>query len=172
MTEDNLNTNNIFDRILERTINITGILACALLLFSWLSVCAEVIFRYFLDRPILWVVEVTEYILVQITFLASAWLLNREGHVSVDLLVSNLNENLRTKFDLVTSIIGAIVCLILTFGGIVATWNVFQENFIIPKQLGIPKYIVMIVIPIGCFLLFCQFLRRFRFAWLKSRHGQ
>jgi TRAP-type C4-dicarboxylate transport system permease small subunit len=169
MTEKTITKAQRFDQILEKIISITGILACALLLFSWLSVCTEVFFRYFLGRPLVWVVEVTEYILVQITFLASAWLLNREGHVSVDLLVSNLNEQLRAQFHLVSSIIGALICLILTYGGIVATWGAFQENFIIPKQLGMPKYLVMLVIPLGCFLLFCQFIRRFLNVWVKKQ---
>ena len=155
----------IFDRVLDRIINYTSYLACALFLFSWLSVCAEVFFRYFLGRPIVWVVEVTEYILVQIAFLSSAWALRSEAHVSVDLVVSRLNPRVRAFVHLMTSITGALVCVILTYWGTVATWGAFRDNLIIPKQIGMPKYLVMIVIPLGCFLLFCQFIRRIRGAW-------
>ena len=155
----------IFDRVLDRIINCTSYLAFALFLFSWLSVCTEVFCRYFLGRPIVWVVEVTEYILVQIAFLASAWALRSETHVSVDLVVSRLNPQIRAFVHLMTSVLGALVCVILTYWGAVATWGAFRDNLIIPKQLGMPKYLVMIVIPLGCFLLLCQFIRRIRTAW-------
>ncbi|MFH1124000.1 MAG: TRAP transporter small permease [Pseudomonadota bacterium] len=154
-----------FDHILDWIITFTSYVAGALLIFSWLSVCTEVICRYFLGRPIVWVVEVTEYILVQITFLGSAWLLKREGHVSVDLVVSHLSPKIRSFFLLITSMAGTLICLILTCWGAVATWGAYRDHLIIPKQLGMPKYLVMIVIPIGCFLLSCQFLRRIRGAW-------
>ena len=154
-----------FDRILDRIIDYSSYLACALFVFSWLSVCAEVLRRYFLNRPILWVVEVTEYILVQIAFLAAAWALRNEAHVSVDVVVSHFNEKVQAFLHFMTSIIGTLVCLILTYWGSVATWGAFRENLIIPKQIGMPKYLVMMVIPIGFFLLFCQFIRRTRAAW-------
>jgi len=154
-----------FDRALDRIITYTSYLACALFLFSWLSVCAEVLCRYFLNRPIVWVVEVTEYILVQIAFLAGAWALKNEAHVSVDIVVSHLSEKARAILHFMTSITGTLVCLILTCWGAVAVWGAFRENLIIPKQIGMPKYLVMIVIPLGCFLLFCQFVRRTRGAW-------
>lgn len=160
---------NRFDRILDRTIDYTSYLACALFLFSWLSVCTEVLCRYFLNRPMVWVVEVTEYILVQIAFLASAWALKNEAHVSVDVVVSHLNKKIRAFLHIMTSITGALACLILACWGSVATWGAFRDNLIIPKQIGMPKYLVMIVIPLGCFLLFCQFIRRIRAAWCDWR---
>lgn len=153
------------DRFLDRIIDYTSYLAVALFLFSWLSVCLEVLRRYFLNRPILWVVEVTEYILVQIAFLAAAWALRNEAHVSVDVVVSHFNEKVQAFLHFMTSIIGALVCLILTYYGTVATWGAYRDNLIIPKQMGMPKYLVMMVIPIGCFLLFGQFIRRTRDAW-------
>ncbi|MBW1801650.1 MAG: TRAP transporter small permease [Deltaproteobacteria bacterium] len=156
---------SILDRVLDRIIAYTSYLACALFLFSWLSVCTEVLCRYFLNRPIVWVVEVTEYILVQIAFLAGAWALKNEAHVSVDLVVSHLNKKVRAFIYMMTSLTGTIVCMLLTCWGSVAVWGAFRDNLIIPKQIGMPKYLVMIVIPLGCFLLFCQFIRRTRGAW-------
>ena len=147
---------HIFDRVLD----VTAYIAFALLVFSWLSVCAEVLFRYFLRSPIIWVVEVTEYILVQITFLGSAWLLKKEGHVSVDVVTSHLSPKPRTFLHVITSFICAGMFLIFTWWGTVATWGVYRDQLYIPKQVGMPKFLVMIVIPLGSLLLAVQFFRR------------
>ena len=140
-------------------------LGCALFVFSWLSVCAEVIFRYFLGRPLIWVVEITEYILVQVTFLGGAWLLKREGHVSVDLVISALKPKTRALVHLITSTLGILICLILTWYSWVATLGTFRQGLIMQKQIGMPKYLVMAVIPLGSFFLLSQFIRRTRTAF-------
>ena len=155
----------LFDRILD----ITAYIAFGLLIFSWFSVCAEVIFRYFLRQPIIWVVEVTEYIIVQITFLGSAWLLRREGHVTVDVVTSHFGKKTQTLFLMVTSAVCFMMFLILTWWGTIATWGAYREHLYIPKQLGMPKFLVMLVIPVGSLLLAGQFLKRTRSAFLTWR---
>lgn len=149
---------------ISRTVDIlitwSSYLACVLLVFSWLSVCAEVIGRYFLNRPIPWVVEVTEYILVQITFLGAAWLLRKEGHVSVDILTSHMKPTTRYRLLSITSFMGFLITSVVTIWGVIAVSGAYRDDLIIPKQLGTPKYLVMIVIPVGSLLLAAQFLRR------------
>jgi TRAP-type C4-dicarboxylate transport system permease small subunit len=161
MTKDH----QLFDRILD----VTAYIAFGLLLFSWFSVCAEVIFRYFLRQPIIWVVEVTEYIIVQITFLGSAWLLRREGHVTVDVVTSHFSRKNQTFILMTTSAICVAMFLTITWWGAVATWGAYRENLYIPKQLGMPKFLVMLVIPLGSLLLAGQFLKRTRSALLTWR---
>ena len=146
----------IFDRIIDAS----AYIAFGLLIFSWFSVCAEVVFRYFLRQPIIWVVEVTEYIMVQITFVGSAWLLRKEGHVTVDVVTSRLSKRNQSLFLAVTSAICFVTFVMITWWAIVATWGAYREHLYIPKQLGMPKFLVMLVIPFGSFMLAGQFLRR------------
>ena len=148
-------------RIIDRVIDIALYLAFAMIIFSLFSVCAEVILRYFLLKPIKWVVEVNEYLLIWITFLATAWLLKMERHVVIDLFTGRLNARKRALFGVISSCIGAPICLILAWAGVVATWGVFQEGTIVYwSVIDAPKYAVVSVIPLGCFLLFLQFIRR------------
>ncbi len=156
-------------RIFDIVINVSAYITFGLLIFSWLSVCAEVIFRYFLRQPLIWVVEVTEYIIVHITFLGSAWLLKREKHVVMDVVTSRLNKKARTFLLIITSIICSIIFLILTWWGIVATVGAYKERLFVPKQLEMPKFLVMIVIPFGCFMLACEFIRKTHSAILMWR---
>ena len=159
---------NVFDRIVD----LTGYITIGLLIFSWGSVCAEVICRYFLKQPIIWVVEVSEYIMVHITFIGSAWLLKRGGHVSVDVVTSHLDSKVRTLLLMITSTICTLMFLVLTWYATVATWGAYREHLVVPKQMGMPKYLVMVVIPFGCLMLAVQFMKRTNgamSAWRSSR---
>jgi TRAP-type C4-dicarboxylate transport system permease small subunit len=76
----------IFDKVL----NIFAFLAGLMVIFMVLAIPYSVIMRYFFLKPPEWVIQTCEYMLLWLTFLASAWLLRDEGHVSVDHL-PNLN---------------------------------------------------------------------------------
>ena len=101
---------DFFDRILDYL----AIVAMVLIVGNMLLVVVEVVMRYFFDKPVVWVIEITQYALVFMTFLATAWLLKREGHVIMDLIVNRLNEKGRHIANMITSFIAALVCLIIT----------------------------------------------------------
>ena len=65
---------SFFDRIIV----LMSIVAGILLVFAMLIISGAVFSRYFLNRPIGWVIEISEYIILFITFLVAAWLLKLE----------------------------------------------------------------------------------------------
>lgn len=152
----------------EGVIGIGALVASILLTFALLSVCLEVILRYFLGQPTIWVVEITEYILLFITFLGAAWVLKREGHVKVDLISNRLNSRAQTFLETVTSIISAIVCLVLAWYTAQLTWDYFQRNVEVIAVFKVPKAPILAIIPLGYFLLFIQFIRRSHGFWVKT----
>lgn len=147
---------NAFDRILQ----ILPWLMSGILAFVWLSVCAEVIMRYLLHRPIFWVVEVSEYALGYITFLGAAWVLKKEKHARIDFVISRLNQGRQAFLEFSTSIVATIACLLLTAFGVRATWDTFLEGELRASLLTPPVWITLIVVPIGALLLTVQFIRR------------
>ena len=150
-----------FDRLIDSLVY----LACGLLVFALTAVSVEIIFRYFLNRPSIWVAEITEYILLYITFLGTAWLLRREGHVKIDLLLSRLKPKTQAWFNIIISVIGAIMCLLLVWYSARETLVFFQRGVLTPTVLALPKAPIILIIPIGSFLLFIQFLRRAQGYW-------
>jgi C4-dicarboxylate transporter DctQ subunit len=146
----------IFDQIL----NALAFVASILIILAAVSVCIEIVARYFFNHPQIWVVETTEYSLLFITFLGTAWLQREEGHVKVDLLLSRLNPRTQITVNIVTSIACAIIFSIITWYGVKTTWSYFQLNYHLPTILSPPQYIIIAIIPLGSFLLFIQFLRR------------
>lgn len=146
--------------VLDRTNDLFAIMACVLLTFMMLSVSAEVVMRYLFNRPLGWVVEISEISLLYITFLGVAWLLKRERHVKMDILVTRLKPRVQALLNVFGSIIGVAVCWVLTWYGAQVTWSHFQRGLFEPTILEIPNVYVLWVIPVGSFLFFTQFLRR------------
>jgi C4-dicarboxylate transporter DctQ subunit len=151
---------NRFLDIFDRIINVMTFLAGMLLVFIMLSVCMEVILRSFINRPQIWVTEVTECLLLYITFLGTAWLLREEGHVKVDVILDRLKPKAVALMGIISSLIGLFVSLILTIYGLGVTWSYFQRGIYTPTAMEIPVFAILAIIPIGSLMLFIQFLRR------------
>ena len=150
------NATSIFDRIT----NLFAFLAGALIILAMISVVADVTKRSLTGSSIVGVMEITEYSLVWITFLGTTWLLRKEKHVVMDLVINRLNQKTQSMVNLITSILCIIVCFILTWYGIEVTWEYFQQGYVRTSPL-MPLYApLLVIIPIGSFLLIIQFLRR------------
>jgi TRAP-type C4-dicarboxylate transport system permease small subunit len=150
-----------FDRIIEGMAIVAGLL----LLFMMFSICYEVILRYFHFRPPTWVTEISEYILLYVTFLGAPWVLREEGHVKVDVVVSRFPLRTQRTFDMTASIIGVAVCAILVWFGAETTWDLYKRGIPVIKALEVPKFLLLGVIPFGSFFLIIQFLRRAHRFW-------
>ncbi len=135
-------------------------LAGLLMMFSLITVCIDVVMRYFFNRPTGWVLQFSEYILLYIPFLAAAFVLREESHIRIDIVLNRLTEKARSLINMVTSLLSCIVLAILTYYGTYITIDFYQRNVPTLKYLKIPEFLVIMVIPIGCFLFSIQFIRR------------
>lgn len=146
----------VFDRILDGLALIAGVL----LAFASLSVGAVIFSRYFLNRPLGWMIEIDEYILLHLAFLLAPWVLKKEAHVRMDVVIEHMPPRIQLTSNVVGSILGAMVCMVLTWFGTKVTWHLYQSGTLTPTYLEIPKFPLTIVIPFGSFLFMIQFLRR------------
>ena len=146
----------IFDRILDVTVVIAGII----LIYMMLSVCVDVVMRYFFNLPTIWVVEIAAYCLLFMTFLVAAWVLKREGHVKIELILDRMRPSGQNLLNGITSIIAAIIFLVITWYGAKITWNLYQTNFIVNTVLMPPKFVIIFIIPLGTLLFSIQLVRR------------
>ncbi len=147
-------------RILDKIIESFSFLAGVILAFILLSVCLEVLMRYFLNRPLQWVVELTEYALLFITFLGTAWLLKREGHIKVDVFLTLFSPKTQAGLKIFSSLIGIIVSFSLVWYGFEVSWEHFKDGIYNITVLEFPKAPLLAIIPIGSLILLFQFIRR------------
>ena len=147
-----------FSRVAEKGENILAGAAMMVLGLIIFSVCLEIIMRYFFNRPLSWVVELTEYGLLYITFLGAAWLLRTGGHVRVDIIVNFMSERWRKRCAVFSSAVGLVVSLVLTVFGVVVTYDHLVRGIYKPTILEFPTGVVLAVVPLGSLFLSARFL--------------
>jgi len=158
--------NHIFDRSLSAT----AIMAGVLIIFLMMGTLAEVISRYFFNSPIPWMLEVLAYSLVWITFLGVAWLLKREGHVNMDVFLVRFKPRTRCLVNIITSALGVLVCAVLVWSTAENLRFYIEVGHLQQTERYFPTAPIFVIIPIGSFLLFIQFLRR-TYGYVASWRG-
>jgi len=148
-------------RILSACEGVCAAGATLLFVAITVAICAEVLLRYGFNSPIAWVVELSEYALLWITFLGASYVLRHGGHVRVDILLQYLSPAALRVCGMVSAASCALTSLVILVFGIDATWTAYQRGAYKPTGIDVPTWIVLIVIPIGALLLLLRFARLF-----------
>jgi C4-dicarboxylate transporter DctQ subunit len=150
-----------FEVVFDFILDLFAGLAAILIVILMVGVTAQVCMTYFLNRPVIWVIEIAQYCLVFITFLGSPWVLKHRGHVMMDLWVERLGVGMEARVRGLTSIIGMITCLIVTWYGVRVGWDYFQISFTYSDSdlIRVPAYLLVSVIPVSAFLMSIEFFR-------------
>jgi len=146
-------------RLFDRTLDVGAFSGSVLLIFIMLSTCYAILARYFGYTQI-WQSEIAEYCMLYITFLGTAWLLRREGHVKMDMVVNALSAKARAVLGIITSIIGSGMALAIVIVGFQVTFNSFLKGSFQSTPLLTPTFLIQMIIPIGSIFLCIQFMRR------------
>lgn len=147
----------VFDRIVD----VFGFLSGVLIVLLMLLVCYDVVMRYWFRAPTGWLVELCEYMLLYITFLGTTWILRADTHIRMDIVISHLSRRTQRILEIITSAMGAISCSFLTVYAAKSTWYHFGKATLVIQTLSFPKWTLLVIIPVGSFLLAVQFVRRF-----------
>jgi TRAP-type C4-dicarboxylate transport system permease small subunit len=163
-----MNNKGIFDWILDICAYIAGVLFGFVVIIKF----SDIFLRYFLNRPLTWDVEITEYILFSMAFLGAAWLLRDGGHVRIDILDNILSQRNKNYLHILHTTVGALVCVILGLMSFVAAIYCYRDGLKVTKIYTIGKHYFIFLISFGFFLLFAEFLRQFasNFRKLKDKN--
>jgi TRAP-type mannitol/chloroaromatic compound transport system permease small subunit len=151
-------------------INILAICAGVVTFGVMVLVSVDVIMRYYLNRPLENVFEITGHSLVFMTFLAAPWVLKIDQHVKMEGLLSWFSEKDQCFINFITSLLGVIICLVLFVFGFEGTWDYYERGLWFPGGARIPQYPILSIIVIAYFFLMLQFLRR-AYGYLKRWRG-
>jgi len=150
------------DSILDRLNSVMAWIAALAIIFMMFAISYAVMMRYVWNKPVPWIVEISSYLMLYITFLGTAWLQRKGGHVEVDLFTGRLKPRVRAAFKTITSLGGAVVGFILAWKGSLVTVDYFQRDVTAIGILNTPQFLLMGIIPIGGFLLLVEFLLQAR----------
>lgn len=137
---------------------ICAIIAAGLLFGIAAIVCFEVLGRALGAPSRLWVIEVSEYALLFITFLGAPYLLELNRHVVMDLLISGMSRRQRQITQLVNALIGTLVCLVLTYIGVQVVLDQLELGTREVTVMRPHSWWITAAMPIGTGLMAVQFL--------------
>jgi len=150
------------DSLLDRLNSVMAWIAALAIIFMMFAISYAVMMRYVWNKPVPWIVEISSYLMLYITFLGTAWLQRKGGHVEVDLFTGRLKPRVRAAFKTITALGGAVVGFILAWKGSLVTVDYFQRDVTAIGILNTPQFLLMGIIPIGGFLLLVEFLLQAR----------
>ena len=148
-------------RVMNVVLTTSAVLAGFLLLFLTFIIAYTIFARFVGISGPVWAVQFTEYAMLWMALLGAAWVLQRQKHVSVDLITGRLSTRVRAYFDLAHGIMGMAVCGVLCWYGTIVTWGQWQRGVVDIQVVDTPKYLILIIIPVGFLFLIAQFLRQF-----------
>jgi C4-dicarboxylate transporter DctQ subunit len=144
----------------DRFNQVLAAIACTMMVLITLAICAEIFTRSFLDISNPWLVELSEITLLYLTFLAAAWVLGKDRHVSIDLFVGYMSARVAKIVQFVLSWVAALACFIVCWFGILTVIDQFQNDIREPTIMAPLTFWITAVVPFGLFLLGFQFVRR------------
>jgi TRAP-type C4-dicarboxylate transport system permease small subunit len=147
---------NCFDKVIDALATLAGVL----IMLTVFLVCGDISIKLTFGRSLPWVAEIVEHSLLWLTFLGTTWVLKRNRHIKMDMVVDQLNPRHQSFLNLITSFLGAIVCLIIAWYSARVTWQHFQSGYKLLTIMDTPSALINFIIPVGFFLLTIQFVRR------------
>lgn len=125
----------------------------------------DVVCRYALNSPTDWAVDISEYMMVSLPMLAAAYLLQNDGHISLGIVIDHFNPKTRMMVNFITSIVGLLACIVLTWQSGGATWDLLENGVKVMRPLAVPKWTVWAVLPLGSLMVSIAFVQRVYRFW-------
>jgi TRAP-type mannitol/chloroaromatic compound transport system permease small subunit len=145
------------DRINEKT----GKAVSYLILFMVGVILYEIFVRYLFNSPTIWVHETSQMIYGAYVILLGGYVLQREGHVNVDILYHRFKPRTRAVINLFTWLLFFYFCGMLFLKGGEMAWDSFKVLETEPTVFGPPVYPIKMMIPLGALLILLQGLAKF-----------
>jgi TRAP-type transport system small permease protein len=109
-----------------------------------------------------WVVELTEYSLPVATLLVAPWLLHRNEHVRLDVLLTLLPKKISLLLERSADVLGILICAVFVWFSVALILDSARLGSMVVKTLAIPEWWQYALIPVSFSLLAVEFARRLR----------
>ena len=109
-----------------------------------------------------WVVELTEYSLPVATLLVAPYLLYRNEHVRLDVVLVLLPKRISLFLERSADVLGMMICAIFVWYGAKLIMDSARLGSMVVKTLAIPEWWQYALVPVSFTLLAIEFARRLR----------
>lgn len=133
-------------------------IAGILILLTTAMTFYEVISRSFFHKPTSWATELSIYAIIGSCFLGSAYAVRTYSHITVDLLINNVNDRMKTLLAYLTNSLGLVFSVIFTIYSYMHVVKTFHLHVTSASLLRIPMYLPESLLVIGGVLMCIAFI--------------
>ena len=144
---------------LDKLTDLLAILAGFYLVWIFLAIIFQVVARSIFFYGSSHIFTFIEYGLLYITMAGAPWLVREKGHVYIELLTAAVPDEVRPHLSRVVVLLVTVICLIITYYGIEVTIRAFVRDEMDMRSLDMPRWMLMISMPICFGLMSIHFLR-------------
>jgi TRAP-type C4-dicarboxylate transport system permease small subunit len=149
-------------KLYELTIRTLAYLAALVLGAMALLVTLDVVLRNVGAGGLPWVNEVSEYSLPIATLLVAPWLLHRNEHVRLDVLLASLPRKVSRALERAADVFGMAICAIFVWYSVRLIVDSARLGSMVVKTLTVPEWWQYALVPVCFGLLAVEFARRLR----------
>ncbi|HZN99755.1 MAG TPA: TRAP transporter small permease [Burkholderiales bacterium] len=127
-----------------------------------LLVTLDVVLRNVGLGTVAWVNEVSEYSLPVATLLIAPWLLHRNEHVRLDVVLASIPKTLARALERCCDVVGIAICAVFIWYSVRLILDSSRLGSMVVKTLAIPEWWQYALMPVCFSLLAVEFARRLR----------
>lgn len=116
-----------------------------------LLVAVQVFCRYVLNSSLFWSEELARYMMVWLSFLGATVAYYRHLHPGVDTIITRMSKPKQRLSRLCVHCVSLSIAIIMFVSGTQFAWFVRMQ---VSPALSIPKWIILVIIPLSGLLLF------------------
>jgi TRAP-type C4-dicarboxylate transport system permease small subunit len=150
------------DKVSSGTNKVFIFIASVMMAGLMIIVCVDLTLRYVFNSPLIWGTEVTEILLLYITFLGAAQVFREDSHVVVDIFLVSGGPRRRKILGLISCTLVGIVSAVLVTYGFSASYNHYVRGVFNPTIIETPIALIIVIIPLGCVPLLLEALLKVR----------
>ncbi|WP_019414809.1 TRAP transporter small permease [Paenisporosarcina sp. TG20] len=139
-------------------IRIGAYIAGFLIILTTIMVFYEIVSRSFFNKPTIWATELSTYAIIGSCFLGSAFAVRTYSHITVDLLINNVNDRIKTLLAYLSNALGLVFSIIFTVYGFHHVMKTMELGVTSSSLLRVPMYLPELLLPVGGILLCLAFV--------------
>lgn len=137
-----------------------AVVAGAILFAVTLAIPVDVTLRACCNKALFGLTDLTEHGLAAATFLGAPWVLTRNAHVAVDLVVMLLPTQVRRRLAVGVDLLGAAISALLSWYSFEALATAFARGSMVRGIIVIPEWWTLVAPTLCMLLLAIGFLLR------------
>jgi C4-dicarboxylate transporter DctQ subunit len=145
-------------RLSDQLINIGAYLSGFFIVLTTFMIFYEVVSRAFFNHPTIWATELSIYAIMGSCFFGSAYAVRTYSHITVDLLINNVNDRWKTILAYVSNALGLVFSIIFTFYGFHNVMKTMELGVTSASLMRIPMYLPELMLPVGGVLMCLAFI--------------